>query len=179
MNLIKGIKKCRIDVVKSCIWIVTVLLYDSSNKWKERNFVGSLGKIERVKQKVTSNRKRTTRHLRRFTKKIRGQHIMKKALIICAAGMSSSVIARKTTAHLKEQGNDIEVNATSQSQGATAIAKDEYDLYLVSPQTKMYFNTLETAAKKQDKPIVNIPPQAYVPIPMGIEKLSKVITDHI
>lgn len=112
-------------------------------------------------------------------KKIRGQHIMKKALIICAAGMSSSVIARKTTAHLKEQGNDIEVNATSQSQGATAIAKDEYDLYLVSPQTKMYFNILETAAKKQNKPIVNIPPQAYVPIPMGIEKLSKVITDHI
>ncbi len=92
---------------------------------------------------------------------------MKKALIICAGGMSSSVIA-KTTEYFKERGKEIELDATSASQGAATIAKDEYDLYLVSPQTKMYFANLEKAIKYQ-RPIVNIPPQAYVPIPMGIE----------
>ena len=104
---------------------------------------------------------------------------MKKVLIICAGGMSSSLIAKKATTYLQEKGEDIEVNATSQSQGATLINKDEYDLYLVSPQTRMYFDSLEKAAKKHNKPIINIPPQAYVPIPMGTEKLAKLVTENI
>ena len=53
------------------------------------------------------------------------------------------------------------------------------DLYLVSPQTKMYFANLEKAAIKQNKPIVNIPPQAYVPIPMGVEKMANLILESI
>ncbi|HRL51813.1 MAG TPA: PTS cellobiose transporter subunit IIB [Enterococcus aquimarinus] len=104
---------------------------------------------------------------------------MKKALIICAGGMSSSVIAKKTTEYFQKKGVEIELDATSASQGATVIAKDQYDLYLVSPQTKMYFANLEKAAVKQNKPIVNIPPQAYVPIPMGIEKMAKVVEENI
>ncbi|WP_197017759.1 PTS cellobiose transporter subunit IIB [Alkalibacterium sp. AK22] len=105
--------------------------------------------------------------------------MMKKALIICAGGMSSSLIAKKTTDHFKAQGKDIELDATSQSQGAKMIEKDEFDLYMVSPQTKMYFNNLEKLTKKKNKPIVNIPPQAYVPIPMGIEKMAKLIEENI
>lgn len=104
---------------------------------------------------------------------------MKKILIICAGGMSSSVIAKKTTEFFKGQGKDFELDATSASQGATTIAKDEYDLYLVSPQTKMYFDNLKKSSDKYNKPIVNIPPQAYVPIPMGIEKLANVIEKSI
>lgn len=104
---------------------------------------------------------------------------MKKALIICAGGMSSSVIAKKTTEFFAGKGVDIELNATSASQGAATIAKDEYDLYLVSPQTKMYFDNLKKAADKVAKPIANIPPQAYVPIPMGIEKLAAVVEENI
>lgn len=50
---------------------------------------------------------------------------MKKALIICAGGMSSSLIAKKTTDHLQKQGKDIELDATSQSQGAKLIEKGE------------------------------------------------------
>ncbi|MCC5896085.1 MAG: PTS cellobiose transporter subunit IIB [Alkalibacterium sp.] len=104
---------------------------------------------------------------------------MKKALIICAGGMSSSLIAKKTTDYFKAQGKDIELDATSQSQGAKIIEKDEFDLYMVSPQTKMYFSNLEKATKKKNKPIVNIPPQAYVPIPMGIEKMVKLVEYNI
>lgn len=36
------------------------------------------------------------------------------------------------------------------------------------PQTKMHFKQLEE--EKVGKPVVQIPPQAYIPIPMGIEK---------
>ena len=104
---------------------------------------------------------------------------MKKVLIICAGGMSSSVIAKQTTESLQAKGNKIQVDATSQTQGASVIAKDEYDLYLVSPQTKMYFESLAKNAKKYGKPILNIPPQAYVPIPMGIEKLTTLILNEL
>ncbi|MBA4601585.1 hypothetical protein [Thermoactinomyces mirandus] len=38
---------------------------------------------------------------------------MKKVLIICAGGMSSSLMAKKTTDFLKAKGNDIVVDATS------------------------------------------------------------------
>ncbi|PTK09423.1 PTS cellobiose transporter subunit IIB [Mammaliicoccus sciuri] len=104
---------------------------------------------------------------------------MKKALIICAAGMSSSLMAKKTTSYLQEQGNDIEVDAVSANEGGKMIEKQSFDLYLVSPQTKMYFKKLKEAGDRVNKPVVNIPPQAYVPIPMGIEKLASVILQEI
>ncbi|QQC94605.1 PTS cellobiose transporter subunit IIB [Mammaliicoccus sciuri] len=104
---------------------------------------------------------------------------MKKALIICAAGMSSSLMAKKTTSYLQVQGHDIEVDAVSANEGGKMIEKQSFDLYLVSPQTKMYFKKLKEAGDRVNKPVVNIPPQAYVPIPMGIEKLASVILQDI
>ncbi|MEZ7570423.1 PTS cellobiose transporter subunit IIB [Streptococcus anginosus] len=104
---------------------------------------------------------------------------MVKALIICAAGMSSSLMAKKTTEFLKGKGHDIEVDAVSATEGGKAIAAAEYDLYLISPQTKMYFKQFEEAGAKVGKPIVQIPPQAYIPIPMGIEKMANLILEKI
>ncbi|EJP26932.1 PTS cellobiose transporter subunit IIB [Streptococcus anginosus] len=104
---------------------------------------------------------------------------MSKALIICAAGMSSSLMAKKTTEFLKGKGHDIEVDAVSATEGGKAIAAAEYDLYLISPQTKMYFKQFEEAGAKVGKPIVQIPPQAYIPIPMGIEKMANLILEKI
>ena len=103
---------------------------------------------------------------------------MAKALIICAAGMSSSLMAKKTTEFLKGKGQDIEVDAISATEGGKAIAA-EFDLYLVSPQTKMYFKQFEEAGAKVGKPVVQIPPQAYIPIPMGIEKMANLIVENI
>ena len=104
---------------------------------------------------------------------------MAKALIICAAGMSSSLMAKKTTEFLKGKGHDFEVDAVSATEGGKAIAAAEYDLYLISPQTKMYFKQFEEAGAKVGKPIVQIPPQAYIPIPMGIEKMANLILEKI
>ena len=104
---------------------------------------------------------------------------MAKALIICAAGMSSSLMAKKTTEFFKSKGDDIEVDAISATEGGKAIAAAEFDLYLISPQTKMYYKQFEEAAAKVGKPIAQIPPQAYIPIPMGIEKMAYLIKENI
>ncbi len=104
---------------------------------------------------------------------------MAKALIICAAGMSSSLMAKKTTAYFVDKGQDIEVDAISATEGSKAIEKGEFDLYLVSPQTKMYFKQLSDAAERSGRKIAQIPPQAYVPIPMGIEKMAALITENL
>ncbi|GGB56427.1 PTS cellobiose transporter subunit IIB [Virgibacillus dakarensis] len=104
---------------------------------------------------------------------------MKNVLIICAGGMSSSLMAKKTTEFLKSKGNEIAVEATSATEGGKMIEKGNFDLYLVSPQTKMYYKQLKEAGDRAGKPVVNIPPQAYVPIPMGIEKLGNVILQEL
>lgn len=104
---------------------------------------------------------------------------MTKALIICAAGMSSSLMAKKSTEFLKSKGHDIEVDAINATEGGKAIAAADFDLYLVSPQTKMFFKQFQEAGQKVDKPVVQIPPQAYIPIPMGIEKMANLITETL
>ncbi|MDO4670451.1 MAG: PTS cellobiose transporter subunit IIB [Aerococcus sp.] len=104
---------------------------------------------------------------------------MKNVLIICAAGMSSSMIAKKASDHFASQGEDIHVDATTISKGPDIIDQDNYDLYLISPQAKMTFDTMKSRADAMGKPITNIPPQAYVPIPMGIEKLATLIKENL
>ncbi|GIO24113.1 PTS cellobiose transporter subunit IIB [Oceanobacillus sp. J11TS1] len=104
---------------------------------------------------------------------------MKKVLIICAGGMSSSLMAKKTTEYLKNKGNDIEIEATGATEGNKKIEKGDFDLFLISPQTKMYYQKFKEAGDRVGKPVTNIPPQAYVPIPMGIEKLGDVILKEL
>ncbi|NLQ38762.1 PTS cellobiose transporter subunit IIB [Streptococcus mutans] len=104
---------------------------------------------------------------------------MTKALIICASGMSSSLMAKKTTELFQKEGKDISVDAISATEGNKVISEAQFDIYLISPQTKMYFNQFAEAGKTVSKPVVQIPPQAYIPIPMGVEKMAKLITDNI
>ncbi|MFS1664466.1 PTS cellobiose transporter subunit IIB [Streptococcus sp. zg-JUN1979] len=105
--------------------------------------------------------------------------MVKRALIICAGGMSSSLIAKKTAAFLKDEDYVVEMDAVGVPEGQKRIDSDAYDLYLISPQTKMHFKQLEKAAAKKGKPIVQIPPQAYVPIPMGIEKMANLVREYL
>ena len=65
---------------------------------------------------------------------------MAKALIICAAGMSSSLMAKKTTEYLQGQGQDITVEAIGATEGNKVIESAAFDLYLISPQTRMISN---------------------------------------
>ncbi len=104
---------------------------------------------------------------------------MKKALIICAAGMSSSMMAKKTTDFFKEQGQEIEVDAVPATEGEQMIHKSDFDLFLVSPQTTMYLDKYQQYGAEVSKPVVSIPFPAYVPVPSGIEKLANLISENI
>ncbi len=104
---------------------------------------------------------------------------MVKALIVCAAGMSSSLIAKKTAALLNEQGFAIEMDAVRVPEGKKLIQDAAYDLYLVSPQTKMNYQQLADEGAKVGRPVVQIPPQAYIPIPMGIEKMAALVKESL
>lgn len=100
---------------------------------------------------------------------------MKKILIICAAGISSSLIAKKATEHFHNQTIETIVKASSVMAGIKSIASDEYDLYLVSPQTRQYFDELSKSALKRGKAIEILPAQAYVANGKGTEILCAFI----
>lgn len=104
---------------------------------------------------------------------------MKKALIICVGGMSSSMIAKKTTEELAKRNQDIEVTALGVIEGEDKIKNNEYDLFLVSPQTKMYLKNFQTLGTQSGAKVIPIPPQAYIPVPMGINKLADVVSKEI
>lgn len=108
---------------------------------------------------------------------------MKKALIICAAGFSSSLMAAKATDWIKEhkqnEDDDIVIDAIGVTQGYAQIEKSDFILFLVSPQTKMYLKKLQANGAKVGKKVIAIPPQAYVPIASGIESLAKLVLKEI
>lgn len=104
---------------------------------------------------------------------------MKNVMIFCNAGMSSSLMAKKASDLLAKKGKDIHVDATTTSDSKNIVNKDFYDLYLVSPQTKMYYKPICEYAEPHHKPVDNIPFNAYVPTPAGLENLTKIILKHI
>ncbi|MDK7050070.1 PTS cellobiose transporter subunit IIB [Aerococcus sanguinicola] len=97
---------------------------------------------------------------------------MKKALIICNAGMSSSMIAQKVTQFFEGRDLPIQVEATTVTKGKDIIEKDQYDLYLLSPQVKMASENLTKSAKAKNKPLLNIEPEAYLPTEESTIKLA-------
>lgn len=104
---------------------------------------------------------------------------MKNVMIFCNAGMSSSLMAKKVTDLLAKKGGNIHVDATTTSDSRNIVNKNRYDLYLVSPQTKMYFKTICDYAQTYGKPVDNIPFNAYIPTPVGLENLAKIILKHL
>lgn len=100
---------------------------------------------------------------------------MKKAIIICNAGMSSSMIAKKVTQFFEGRELPIHVDATTLSHANATIEKDTYDLYLLSPQVKMADEKIRKAVAVYDKPLINIEPEAYLPTDKSSILLAKQI----
>lgn len=104
---------------------------------------------------------------------------MKTALIICAAGMSSSLMAKKVTEYFASKNIAISVDAVSATEGNNMIKNSEFELFLISPQTMMMFDKFKKLGDEIGKPVVSIPFPAYIPIQSGIEQLAKLIEDNI
>lgn len=104
---------------------------------------------------------------------------MKKALIICAAGMSSSLMAKKVTEYFAAKGVEIELDAVSATEGNKMIKDSDFSLFLISPQTMMHLAQFKKLGDEVGKPVVSIPFPSYIPIPSGIEQLAALIESNI
>ena len=104
---------------------------------------------------------------------------MKKVMLICNAGMSSSLMAKKASEQLEKDGENIKVDATTSSNSEKVLTGDEYDMILVSPQIRMYFDEYKKKADDNGKKISQIPFNAYAPTPIGIKNMEKIVLDNI
>ncbi|MBK4851957.1 PTS cellobiose transporter subunit IIB [Enterococcus faecium] len=89
------------------------------------------------------------------------------------------MMASKTTDFFKQKGEEVLVDAVSATEGDNMIKNSDFDLFLISPQTTMFLDKFKKLGESVGKPVVNIPFQAYVPIPTGIQKLAEVIEENI
>lgn len=104
---------------------------------------------------------------------------MKKVMLICNAGMSSSLMAKKASEYLASNGYDIKVDSTTSAEAEDIFNNSEYDMILVSPQIRMLFNEYSKKAEEKGKEIAQVGFDAYSPTSMGISKMAKLITDKI
>ncbi len=105
--------------------------------------------------------------------------MQKKVLIICVGGMSSSMVARKASQLLNNDGFDVGIDACDVASSQRLIQEKKFDLYLVSPQIKMVSNTLTPIANAAGVCLVDIPKEDYVPVGPGLKRLLQLIINHL
>ncbi|MDD7304951.1 MAG: PTS cellobiose transporter subunit IIB [Peptoniphilaceae bacterium] len=104
---------------------------------------------------------------------------MKNVLIMCNAGMSSSLIAKKATEFFDNSNKDINVEATTVMEGEEIIKNGDYDLYLISPQMRMHLKKFEEVGKDNNKKVEQIPFNAYAPTQSGVKNLTDIILEAL
>lgn len=76
---------------------------------------------------------------------------MKKILLLCSAGMSTSMIVKKMQEKAKADNIEAEIEATSVSRFEELV--DSYDIFLLGPQVKYLKNDLAQKAASKGKPL--------------------------
>ncbi|ENM5723462.1 PTS sugar transporter subunit IIB [Vibrio mimicus] len=84
---------------------------------------------------------------------------MKKILLCCSAGMSTSMLVKKMQQAAEIKGIDCKIEAMSVSEFGDAIK--EYDVCLLGPQVRFQLDELSKIADEYGKNIAAISPQAY------------------
>lgn len=96
---------------------------------------------------------------------------MKKGLLLCSGGMSTTMIAKA----LNEQ-TDMEWNAMGMLTGTEWQDNlSNYSIILVSPQIKFQFDNIKAKAEEHDIKVMQIEPQDYIVIkvPNLVKKIEK------
>ena len=104
---------------------------------------------------------------------------MKKVMILCNAGMSSSIMAKKASEYLSKEGRDIHVEASTTANANDIFEDPEYDMILVSPQVRMLFNEYSQKAQENNKKIAQLPFDAYSPTSSGFSKMAAIILEQL
>lgn len=82
---------------------------------------------------------------------------MKKILLVCSAGMSTSMLVKKMQDAAKSENIDVNIEAKSLTEAKKSI--DSADMILVGPQIRYELNNLKKVA--QDIPVEAINMQDY------------------
>lgn len=103
---------------------------------------------------------------------------MKKVLIICGGGMSSSVIAKLISEKMEEKNPEVQCDFAGVYEAMKLMEKGTYQLFLESPQIRLFHKRLEEKAVSNNVRLVQIPPLDYVPVPKKLENLSRLILNE-
>lgn len=83
-----------------------------------------------------------------------------KILLMCAAGMSTSLLVTRMEKYAKEQGyNDILIKAEPVEDLDRHV--DNFDVFLLGPQIKYKEKWVKEIVEAKGKKYANIPPQVY------------------
>lgn len=93
---------------------------------------------------------------------------MKKILLLCDNGMSTSVIVKKMQAAAEERGIEVDIKAVSCMGFQENL--DLYDIFLLGPQVKFKKNELNTIAAAKNKKVEVIDSMDY-----GLMKGDKIL----
>ena len=103
---------------------------------------------------------------------------MKKILIICSAGMSSSLITRKLNEKFNIEKLNYIVESTYLSE-KNSIEDRCYDLILISPQIKRYRQTIIENIKFDNYICLDIPSDLYTLTDEAVNGLSELIMNNL
>ncbi|EGS58760.1 TPA: PTS sugar transporter subunit IIB [Vibrio cholerae] len=84
---------------------------------------------------------------------------MKKILLCCSAGMSTSMLVKKMQQAAESKGIECKIDALSVNAFEEVI--QEYDVCLLGPQVRFQLEELRKTANEYGKNIAAISPQAY------------------
>ncbi|WP_087018814.1 PTS sugar transporter subunit IIB [Thaumasiovibrio subtropicus] len=84
---------------------------------------------------------------------------MKKILLCCSGGMSTSMLMKKMAEAAKSRGIDCEIEAMAVAAFEDAI--QEYDVCLLGPQVKFQLDSLSEVAATYGKRVAAIAPMDY------------------
>lgn len=76
---------------------------------------------------------------------------MKRIMLVCSAGMSTSLLVTKMLNAAKEQGVECTINAVSEAE--LRNHEDKIDVLLLGPQVRFLYNKLKTKFEPQGIPV--------------------------
>lgn len=72
---------------------------------------------------------------------------MKKILLVCAAGMSTSMLVKRMIEHATIENIDVDINALAIAEAKGKIKNNEADVILLGPQVRFQKSEIEAVAQ--------------------------------
>lgn len=85
----------------------------------------------------------------------------KTIMLICAAGLSTSLLVSKMQKSAKDKGIDAEIFANSANEADTILAKKDIDVMLLGPQVRFMKSQFEKKVEGKNIPVDIINMQDY------------------